>query len=94
MNWIIPLLIVIGLALLGLYFYERSRPKLTDNRDTSTDRVYVTQGQADMVDPDDIRHGEFRTVPDSTKGDYSAAEEDQHLEYDEVQERAVRRSEE
>jgi hypothetical protein len=90
MNWIIPLLIVIALAFLGLYFYEQSRPKLEDDRRMRRDSAYGMEGHADIEDEDEIRHGEYRTMADSTKGDYTAADEDQHVEYDEMQKRAAR----
>lgn len=73
MEWMLLLIIVIAIALLAFYFYGRSRR-------VSPDRY---------ADRELIERGEYRVVPDSTKGDYTYAERDQHPEYDRIQERGV-----
>jgi len=54
----------------------------------------ATSGQEVVAEDFEVQHGELRTIADSTKGDYTAAQADQHVSYDEVQERAVHTPEE
>lgn len=79
MEWAILLLVVLALALLALYFYSRRAPR----------RTYPDRNPDPIADGEATRRGEYRVVPDPTKGDYTFAERDQHIEYDRIQERSA-----
>ncbi|RIK42208.1 MAG: hypothetical protein DCC55_09505 [Chloroflexi bacterium] len=81
MEWAILFVVVIVLALLALYFFSRSR--------SVTPRTYPARDPDKLAAGGPIEYGESRVVPDSTKGDYTYAERDQHIEYDRIQERGA-----
>jgi hypothetical protein len=81
MEWVLLLIVVIAIALLAFYFYSRNqgvRP-----------RTYPAREPDRYADRELTERGEYRVVADPTKGDYTHAVQDQHPEYDRIQERGA-----